>query len=76
MKKVAPTDTVFLEGSRKLCVGVCIYAHFLSVFCKEKCEKSPKTLVENLLESLDTKSWPSEVAMGWDGMGKIWGFRD
>ena len=31
---------------------------------------------ENVLKSLDIKSWPSEVAMGWDGMGKIWGFRD
>ena len=74
MKKVGLSDTVFLEGSQKL--GVCIYAHFLSVFCTGKCEKSRKTLVENVLKSLDIKSWPSEVTMAWDGMGKIWGFRD
>ena len=77
MKKVAPMDTVFLEGSRKLCVGKSVHLRLsLGSFCKEKCEKSRKTLVENVLKSLDIKSWPSEVAMGWDGMGKIWGFRD
>ena len=37
---------------------------------------------ENVLKSLDIKSWPSEVAMGWDGKNlgisglKIPGFRD
>ena len=76
MKKVGLSDTVFLEGSQKLGVGRVHLRVSLGWFCKEKCEKSRKTLVENELTSLDIKSWPSEGAMGWDGMGKIWGFRD
>ena len=70
MKKVGLSDTVLVEIGRKLRVGRVHLRLSPGSFCKEKCKKSRKTLVENVLTSLDIKSWPSEVAMGWDGMGK------
>ena len=82
MKKVGLTDTVFLEGSRKLRVERVYLRVFPGFLQGNDCEKSRKTLVENVLKSLDIKSWPSEVAMGWvwKNLGisglKIPGFRN
>ena len=74
MKKVAPTDTVFHEDSRKMCVEfVCIYA-FFPVFWQGKLRKIAKNACQKGLKSLDISSSPSEVTMGWEKNPGILGF--
>ena len=71
MRKVAPKDTVFLEGSRKLRVERVYLRICPGWFWQGKLRKIAKNACKKALKSLDIKSWPSEVAMGWDGMEKI-----
>ena len=69
MKKVALMDTVFHEGSRRLCVG-CVQIAKNRKKSAQKCEKSrenAKNREKSLLKSGNL--WDDRQVMGWQVMG-------
>ena len=76
MKKIVLTDTVLVEISRKLRVERVYLRISPGWFWQGKLRKIAKNAFKKGLKSLDIESWPSEVALGWDGLGKVWGLLD
>ena len=74
MKKLAHTDTVFQEGSLKMCVEFVHLRVFPGWFWQGKLRKIAKNACQKGLKSLDISSSPSEVTMGWDKIRGFWDF--